>query len=108
MKTKGMQGTTKIESVTSANKYTLIAKKRKNELYFYLVEASGRRHYLMFHRFNGLLFQTFRSGMTLGAIHRMKANRSLSGQTVLHASRHIARVAANFIKFELSGSQNAA
>ena len=96
------------QGIEVANRYMLITEEVQTGLVFYIIEPSGQRHCLMFHRSNWYLKSVFKGGMTLGEIYRIKPGRKESEQAVLHSARHIARVAEEFIKFELSAYPSAA
>lgn len=84
------------------HQYQVIAEKAQKGLAFFLLEPSGRRHYLYYHRGNGLLWSKYKNAVTLGEIIRTKPSRKPSDQCLLHTSKHILRVAEYLIQFELS------
>ena len=88
-------------NIEGINRYTLITEESKKGMTVYIIEPSGQRHCLMCHRPNWPLQTTFKDGITLGEIHRMKPSRKGSEQAVLHSAKHIARVAEEFIRYEL-------
>lgn len=83
--------------------YIIISKEDNNKkLSFYLIEPSGKHHFLFCHRKNIPLSNYFNTGRSIGEIVRLKNARSHRQQKIIHSALHLYKVAEDYIKYELN------
>jgi hypothetical protein len=61
------------------------------------LRANGRDYTLTWRRRCGLLYVRLKDGVTLGELRRLKPRKSRSAQKFYHYTRHLLKVADDFI-----------
>jgi hypothetical protein len=61
------------------------------------LRASGREYLLTWRRRCGLLYARLKDGVTLGELRRLKPRKSRAAQKYYHYTRHLLKVAEDYI-----------
>ena len=80
----------------------VVDKNGEDSLSFYLVLKHNERHYLINHRYNGVLWKFYKNGAYMREITTLKPKRMKATQRLIRFNAHLINVVGSYKKHELS------
>ena len=85
------------------NRYRIHVEKGRNGLDVY-INTGNEDYYLTTRRYNGLILERLRVGVSIGELKRLKPRKSRLEQKYYNYTRHLLCVVNDFIKYDLTAA----